>query len=350
MVNENTDNINAPHLQNGDLAPDYSNTGSQFSSEEYTKLMLDASPLCSQIWNRNLVTIDCNKAAYKLYGFGSKEEYVRRFFTDCLPEFQPDGQCSAEKAAMLVNRAFEEGRCVFEWMHKMPDGTPMPAEITLVRVFFKGEYYVIGYTRDMRDISRLEAEVEKIYYDPLTGIYNRRYLDKHLERLIKTLSRTNGNLSLLIIDIDRFKNYNDSYGHSEGDNCLKTVALTLEKNIARADDFVARYGGEEFVVVLPNADELGAHIVANRLLESIRKLKIPHEYSDAAGFVTISIGVTSSRATRTLSSNDFISQADRMLYVAKQTGRNRYAFAATTDIPRSYQQKKQLYLYNAARR
>ena len=305
---------------------------SQFSSEEYTKLMLDASPLCSQIWDTNLVTIDCNEAAVKLYGFKSKKEYINRFITDCSPEYQPDGQSSIDKAVMLVQRTFKEGRSVFDWMHQMPDGAPMPAEITLVRVHFKGDYYVIGYTRDLRDITRLEAEVEKIYYDSLTGIYNRRYLDKHLSRLVKTLSRTDGNLSFMMIDIDHFKNYNDSYGHDEGDKCLRIVAATLSKSIARADDFVARYGGEEFAVVLPNADEFGAHIVANRLLENIRKLRIKHEYNDAAAYVTISIGATSGRALRMFSGDDFIKRADTMLYNSKQNGRNRYSFKSLTDI------------------
>jgi len=132
------------------------------STNERLMLMLDTSPLCAQIWDRNMNTIECNEAGVRLYGFKDKQEYLNRFLDVCSPEFQPDGQRSDEKAARLVNQAFEEGSCVFEWMHQMPgDGTPIPAEVTLVRAKYGDDDVVIGYTRDLRIYKKYLAEIEK---------------------------------------------------------------------------------------------------------------------------------------------------------------------------------------------
>jgi len=131
-------------------------------ANERAMLMLDSSPLCTQIWDRQLNTIDCNEAAVRLYGFKDKQEYTRRFISSCSPEFQPDGQRSNEKAVNLVNEAFEDGYCKFEWMHKMPDDNILlPAEVTLVRAKYGGDDVVIGYTRDLRDHKAYLAQLEK---------------------------------------------------------------------------------------------------------------------------------------------------------------------------------------------
>jgi len=169
----------------------------------------------------------------------------------------------------------------------------------------------------------IRAEVD---YDALTGIHNRRFFDETMKRIISFLSRSGSLLSLLMIDIDFFKRYNDTYGHVEGDKCLKIVAQTLSRGVTRADDFVVRYGGEEFVVVLPNTDEHGAQFVADRLLNSIRNCNIPHEQNDAASCLTISIGVTTGKVERTHSAGDFVKKADELLYKSKQNGRNRSSF------------------------
>jgi len=168
---------------------------------------------------------------------------------------------------------------------------------------------------------RTEAE-----YDMLTGIYNRRFFDKNMKRIIRSLSRSGSLLSLLLIDIDYFKRYNDTYGHVEGDNCLKIVAQTLFNSVTRADDFVARYGGEEFVVVLPHTDKQGAQFIAEKLLDNIRNCNITHEHNDAAKCLTISIGATTGKVLHTHSTDDFVKKADEMLYKSKENGRNRYFF------------------------
>ena len=127
---------------------------------ERIMLMLDSSPLCTQIWDRNLTTIDCNEAGVRLYGFKDKQEYRDRFLEICSPEHQPDGRRSDEKAVDLVNRAFSEGHIVFDWMHQKPDGTPIPAEVTLVRAKYQDEDVVIGYTRDMREQNKMLKDIK----------------------------------------------------------------------------------------------------------------------------------------------------------------------------------------------
>jgi diguanylate cyclase (GGDEF)-like protein len=169
----------------------------------------------------------------------------------------------------------------------------------------------------------IRAEVD---YDALTGIHNRRFFDENMKRTIRILSRSGSLLSLLMIDIDFFKRYNDTYGHVEGDKCLKIVAQTLSRSITRADDFVVRYGGEEFVLVLPNTDEQGARLIAEKLLDNIRKCNVLHEQNDAADCLTISIGVTTGKVVHTHSADDFVKKADELMYKSKQNGRNRYYF------------------------
>jgi PAS domain S-box-containing protein len=129
-------------------------------------LMLDTSPVCAQIWARDLSTIDCNEAAVRLYGFKDKQDYIDRFISSCSPEYQPCGRRSDEKAVALVNQAFEEGLVRFDWMHKMPDSdVQIPADITLVRSVYKNQNIVIGYTVDMREqnalMEKLNAESHK---------------------------------------------------------------------------------------------------------------------------------------------------------------------------------------------
>jgi diguanylate cyclase (GGDEF)-like protein len=162
--------------------------------------------------------------------------------------------------------------------------------------------------------------------DQLTGIYNRRYLDGSLQKIIKLYSRTASSLSVLMIDIDYFKNYNDTYGHEAGDDCLRAVADVLSQCVIREDDFVTRYGGEEFVAVLPNTDENGAQLIAERMLEKVRECNIPHKTSDIADYVTISIGGTTNIVNHLQYGKDYIKLADEGLYESKKNGRNRYTY------------------------
>ncbi len=129
-------------------------------AEERTQIMLDATPLCCNFWDENGNNIDCNLEAAKLFDLKSKQEYIDRFM-ELSPEFQPDGQLSGEKAAEKVAEAFETGKSVFEWMHQKLDGTPIPSEITLVRVKQGEKYIVAGYTRDLREFKKMLAKMNE---------------------------------------------------------------------------------------------------------------------------------------------------------------------------------------------
>ncbi|MCL2087933.1 MAG: diguanylate cyclase [Oscillospiraceae bacterium] len=166
----------------------------------------------------------------------------------------------------------------------------------------------------------------KVHYDSLTNIHNRRYLDENFGRIIRKLSRSGGTISVIMADIDNFKQFNDTYGHDEGDVCLRIVAQTLRESVTREDDFVVRYGGEEFCVVLPNTDKDGAEIVARKIIENIRELKIKNENSKVSEYLTISVGFTTGKVLHTQSGDDYIKRADEALYVSKHNGRDQYTF------------------------
>jgi len=176
------------------------------------------------------------------------------------------------------------------------------------------------------EVEALDDFLHLTIIDQLTGIYNRRYLDGSLKKIIELHSRTGSSLSVLMIDIDHFKKYNDTYGHDAGDGCLRAVAGTLSRCVIREKDFVARYGGEEFAVVLPNTDEKGAQLVAERMLEKVRECNIPHKTNEVAGYVTVSIGGTTDVINHLQHGSDYIKAADKALYESKKNGRNRYTF------------------------
>ncbi len=178
------------------------------------------------------------------------------------------------------------------------------------------------YAESMLRKANLELE-KLVNLDGLTQIANRRCFDDRLSIEWQRLSREQQPMSLLLLDIDYFKRYNDCYGHQVGDECLQAIAQALEKALYRPADLVARYGGEEFVAILPNTSLDGAIIVAEQIRSAIANLEIPHQNSDISDIVTISIGVTSLIPSPQQKSLTLIKQADVALYSAKQQGRNR---------------------------
>jgi diguanylate cyclase (GGDEF)-like protein len=158
--------------------------------------------------------------------------------------------------------------------------------------------------------------------DGLTKIGNRRCFEDFLAAEWKRARRSNTEISLILIDIDHFKLFNDTYGHLEGDECLKKVAKALEKTVNRPTDLVARFGGEEFAIVLGGTDAEGARIIAGEAFENVNELQIPHNKSDTSGYLTISIGIATTFATDELTEAELVKAADKALYQAKENGRN----------------------------
>jgi diguanylate cyclase (GGDEF)-like protein len=166
--------------------------------------------------------------------------------------------------------------------------------------------------------------------DGLTGIANRRALDLRLKHDIELSVRQKSSISVLLMDIDCFKLYNDNYGHIAGDQCLKDISKIIDESLHRDSDFVARYGGEEFVCVLPNTDSKGAQEIAMHIIEKLRHNALPHMYSNVADYVTISIGIATSQPNALLTAEAIIKQADTALYAAKKSGKDKYSLYFST--------------------
>lgn len=161
-----------------------------------------------------------------------------------------------------------------------------------------------------------------INIDSLTEVANRRYFDRLLENEWQRAVRRADSLALLMIDLDDFKAYNETYGHQKGDQCLRQVASALNEVIKRAGDLVVRHGGEEFAVVLPNTDSGGAMVVAERLRSEIDTLKIPHEHASAGDTLTVSIGIAAGVPKEGDDRRQIVTAAESALYIAKSEGRN----------------------------
>ncbi len=159
--------------------------------------------------------------------------------------------------------------------------------------------------------------------DPLTGIPNRRHFTNVFEVEWRRARRGETAISLMLMDVDYFKQYNDTYGHSAGDECLKRIAQSLHLSLKRPGDCAARIGGEEFAILLPETDTLGAAIIADRIRLDIEALNIPHSGSKNLGRVTISAGVATCTPTEEMERQALLNAADEMLYQAKKRGRNR---------------------------
>jgi diguanylate cyclase (GGDEF)-like protein len=192
--------------------------------------------------------------------------------------------------------------------------------------------YITKPLRPLIVLARVKAHIELkrrgdmleklVGLDGLTGIANRRQFDTVLASEWKRSIRYHRDIAIILMDIDFFKRYNDYYGHTEGDECLKKIAASISKAMPRAEDLAARYGGEEFACILPETNCKGALGVAHRILEKVHSLNIPHENSSVADHVTISIGVACSCPNLNDTSLELLEMADKALYQAKQGGRN----------------------------
>lgn len=174
-----------------------------------------------------------------------------------------------------------------------------------------------------KKLRELATELEsQTLVDVLTGIANRRRFDLHLDDEFRRAKRNATPLSLIMIDVDYFKDYNDHYGHQHGDQCLVQIAGALSSVLKRSCDLVARYGGEEFTAVLPETNEDGAMQIAEAMRAEVEALNIEHARSGAADFVTISLGVSTLVPEHLSKTGNLIHAADRALYQAKRSGRN----------------------------
>lgn len=185
----------------------------------------------------------------------------------------------------------------------------------------------LNYTLESEIETRkiIEEKLHKLAIeDALTGAYNRRFFDKSLESEINSVTRLKCPLCLVLIDIDHFKQYNDFYGHQQGDECLKIVVKVLKRGLRRDGDILARYGGEEFAIILPNMDQSEATILIENLLNELEKENLEHKKTRVknSSIVTISAGIVQFMPQSEVLAETLIKQADSALYDAKSNGRN----------------------------
>lgn len=237
----------------------------------------------------------------------------------------------------IKSEAFSNG--ANDYLVKLPDKVEL-----IARIRAHSRSYMAQAERDaayqaLRDLQRqlensnaqLEESNRELHrlssLDGLTGIANRRQFDKMLDQEWQRALRNCTELSLIMIDIDYFKLYNDTYGHQAGDDCLKTVALALDRIVHRPSDVVARYGGEEFALVLPETDAQGALRVAEKMRDTVARLNVRHEASKVTNRITLSIGVATMSPRGGDNPDILLAASDDALYRAKHAGRNRIEVA-----------------------
>jgi two-component system, chemotaxis family, response regulator WspR len=228
------------------------------------------------------------------------------------------------------SRAFAAGAS--DYVVKIPDKIELVA-----RIRAHSRSYIAQRERDhaFAALEKLRAELEATNaelqrlssLDGLTGLANRRIFDLLLAKEWLREQRRAQPLSVILIDLDFFKQYNDRYGHIQGDDCLRKVAGALSTAARRPGDLVARFGGEEFAVLLPETPRAGAESVAALMRERVAALAIPHEGSTVAKVVTLSQGIASCVPSPSSSTTELLERADRALYAVKQSGRNGHGYA-----------------------
>ncbi len=282
------------------------------------------------IIDENGYFILCNDAAVKILEYDNTEQLNFIHPAELSPEFQPDGQASMSKAIKILALVKSKGMYRFEWEHRRRSGECFPVDVILSRITIDGKDQIFCVWHDMSDHKKNEQAMHELnkklealsLQDGLTGIANRRMFDTRINLEWTRCIREQQSISLIMIDIDCFKLYNDHYGHQSGDECLRKVAQKLAKMAKRTIDLCARYGGEEFALILPNTSLMQATHLAEKCRKEVYQLNILHEASNICDVVTISLGVCSIIPVKGTLSLSIIEEADKALYLAKKSGRN----------------------------
>ena len=289
---------------------------------QYETALLDAVVNCSQ---EGIYLLDVerervleNQRARDLWGITEDVDDSEARVMHLIHSLKDAGPLR-DKLAHLLARPRDSIQVELE----LKDGTVLDCHSVPVNGMAGKNYGRLWTFRDITQLRHYAQMLEKLSgTDGLTALANRRHFDEVLEREWQRALRNQSSVSLLMIDIDFFKAYNDRYGHLMGDDCLRFVAKAIAETVQRPTDLTARYGGEEFACILPDTDLDGALAVAHKIQESIRALNIPHSGSTVANYVTVSIGVASVIPSEGQPSDQFVDSADMSLYQSKQGGRN----------------------------
>jgi two-component system, chemotaxis family, response regulator WspR len=232
---------------------------------------------------------------------------------------------STKEEPAIKSAAFAAG--ANDYLVKLPDSIELVARVryhsrSYINLLQRDEAYR-ALRQSQQQLLEANLELQRLTHsDGLTGLSNRRYLDEYLEAEWRRSTREQTGMSMLMIDVDNFKQYNDTYGHVAGDEVLKRIAVTVERCLGRAGDIAARYGGEEFIVVLPGTSVGGARLLAEKIRLEVAGLRIEHRNSSTELFVTVSIGGAAAVPAPGERMTSLIEAADVALYEAKRRGRN----------------------------
>lgn len=317
-------------------------------SEERFRVLFEQSSNAHLLFDDDGI-IDCNPAAVALMRCADKSKLLGTHPARLSPERQPDGRLSSEKGAEMVALARQNGSHRFEWTRRAADGTEFPIEVMLTEVRLNDKPVLLSVWHDLSEQKRAEQQIKDYMVilefqksqleetnqeletlattDGLTGLKNRRTFGAELAEEHARAIRYRQPLSLLLLDVDHFKQYNDAHGHPAGDAVLRRVAEELSRT-ARDTDMAARYGGEEFAVILPFTDEAGSLAIAERVRAAIAGggWELPP--------VTVSIGV-GTLSLDTPTPDSLIACADSALYQSKEAGRNRVTHGNPSAPPSS---------------
>ena len=276
------------------------------------------------------VFIDCNEAIIRMFKAEEKKDLINVTLADLSPEFQPDGERSYEKMEQMNKIAAREGMHKFEWRARNCHGVPFWLSIMMTTIQMDKGIIQHCSVRDITMRKELEEENRKqkkllmhqVEHDALTGLPNRNLLQDRLHQAIKKASRDAKVLGVMFVDVDKFKNVNDSLGHDAGDMLLRTIAMRMKSSV-RETDTVARLSGDEFIVLLDGCKDPNDIFIAIKKL--VNAFQEPFVLGNESFKITMSIGV-SVYPNDGVSASKLLKNADIAMYKAKSKGRNRYVF------------------------